>query len=198
MPMQRYCPGLIPDAPAISRGAALLFLLAAGLFLNVSVQAQTQGPAEPPGTPPAAAELPPPSTRPGFLDAVGRLFDQSKDAIDSQVRSTQESLGEIHNKATGAAKDAASAAGQAAGSVIALPGARIVTGRQLCPVAGNGAPDCQQGAAVLCRDKGFQNGGRSLDIATSQRCSVRSWLSSKGPKEGDCRIENYVTRAVCQ
>jgi hypothetical protein len=164
---------------------ALALVLAGCLLLVVSAHAQ--------GTPPAAGTEQPPTEaaplghQPGFLDALGRFFGQSKEAIDSQLKSSQETLGTIGNRA----KDAAGAAG----SVIALPGTRIVTGRQLCPVAANGAPDCQQGAVALCREKGLQ-GGRSLDIQTSQRCPIQSWI--QGPKDGECRTENHVTRAVCQ
>jgi hypothetical protein len=174
-------------------------LLAAGIVVALSLvsfaPAQTQAPATPQPAPPAT-QPPASGSGPGFLDAVGRLFGQSKEAIDSQFKSTHDTLGNLGSQATGAAKDAANAANQAAGSVIALPGTRIVTGKQLCPAAANGAPDCQQGAAALCREKGFPS-GRHLEIATSQRCSIRSWIASKG-KEGDCRVENYVTRAICQ
>ncbi len=81
---------------------------------------------------------------------------------NSQVRSTQETLGTLGNQA----KDAA-------GSVVAIPGTRVITGRQLCPPASNGAPDCQQGVEALCRAKGFQGGGRTLDVTSAQRCSAK-------------------------
>jgi hypothetical protein len=135
--------------------------------------------------PPAAAEAPP-GYRPGFLDALGRFFGDSKEALDSQVRGTQETLGTIGSQAR-----------DAAGNVIAIPGARVITGRQLCPAASNGAPDCQQGADALCRAKGFQ-GGRNLDITSGQRCPARVYLENRPPKEGECRMETYVTRAMCQ
>ncbi|MBX9774373.1 MAG: hypothetical protein K2Y71_08145 [Xanthobacteraceae bacterium] len=135
--------------------------------------------------PPAAAE-PPPSYRPGFIDALGRFLGGSKEAIDSQVRGTQETLGTIGSQAR-----------DAAGNVIAIPSARVITGRQLCPAASNGAPDCQQGADALCRAKGFQ-GGRNLDVTSAQRCPARVYLEARPPKEGECRTETYVTRAVCQ
>jgi hypothetical protein len=135
---------------------------------------------------PPAAEAPPPSTRPGFFDSVGRWFGDSKAAIDSQFRSTQETIGTFGNQA----KDAA-------GSVVAIPGTRIITGRQLCPSASNGAPDCQQGVDTLCRTKGFQS-GRTLEVASAHRCSVKGLISGRAQKEGPCPVETYVTRAVCQ
>ena len=137
-----------------------------------------------PGQPP---ETPSPGNRPGFLDALNRLFGDPKGALDSQMRSTQETLGSIGNQA----KDAA-------GSVVAIPGTRVITGRQLCPPASNGAPDCQQGVETLCRAKGFQGGGRTIDVTSAQRCPAKVWISGRGPNEGDCKLETYVTRAVCQ
>jgi hypothetical protein len=150
-------------------------------------QLQSIDPVQPPAlVEPPAANAPPPSHRPGFLDALGRFFGDSKEALDSQMRGTQDTLGTIGNQA----KDAA-------GSVIAIPGTRVITGRQLCPPSANGAPDCQQGADALCRAKGFQ-GGRNLDVTSAQRCPARVYLESRPPKEGECRMETYVTRAVCQ
>ncbi|MPZ38923.1 MAG: hypothetical protein GEU95_12825 [Rhizobiales bacterium] len=136
--------------------------------------------------PPAAEEGPSPGNRPGFLDALGRWLGDSKAAIDSQMKSTQETLGTLGSQA----RDAAS-------TVVAVPGSRIITGRQLCPPAANGAPDCEQGVEALCRAKGFQN-GRSLDVTSSQRCPAKVWMSGRPPVEGECRLETYVTRAVCQ
>jgi hypothetical protein len=143
-------------------------------------------PAPPAQVEPPAADTPPPSTRPGFFDAVGRWFGDSKAAVDSQFRSTQETLGTLG----GQAKDAA-------GSVAAIPGTRVITGRQLCPPASNGAPDCQQGVDALCRTKGFQ-GGRTLDVTSAHRCSAKNLIAGRASKEGPCRLETYVTRAVCQ
>jgi hypothetical protein len=133
-----------------------------------------------------AANAPPPSSRPGFIDALGRFLGDSKEALESQVRGTQEALGTI-----------GSTARDAAGNVIAIPGTRVITGRQLCPAASNGAPDCQQGADALCRAKGFQ-GGRNLDVTSAQRCPARVYLENRPPKDGECRTETFVTRAVCQ
>lgn len=194
----------------VARARVAAMVLANGLPLAVlavvAAQAQdgrqvpsqpTLQSVQPAGEPPATESVPPAGRPGGFLEALGRFIGQSKEAIDSQIKNTQETLGTIGTQATGVAKDATNAAKDAASNVIALPGTRIVTGRQLCPLATNGAPDCQQGAAALCRDKGYQ-GGRLLDIQTSQRCSARSWLQKGGPKEGDCRTENFVTRAVCQ
>ncbi|HZO46462.1 MAG TPA: hypothetical protein VFB68_11245 [Xanthobacteraceae bacterium] len=145
---------------------------------------------QPQAEPPVEAE-PVPSYRPGFLDALGRWFGDPKAALDSQVRSTQEALGGTLGTLGGQARDAA-------GNVIALPGTRVITGRQLCPPASNGAPDCEQGVEALCRAKGFQGGGRTIDVTSAQRCPARVYLENRAPKQGECRTETYVTRAVCQ
>lgn len=167
--------------------------LACGLMV-ASAQAQQQ-PSQQGGAvplPPAQVQAPappeaaPPSQRPGFLDALGRWLGDSKEAIDSQMRNTQEALGTIGSQA----KDAA-------GSVTAIPGTRIITGRQLCPPAPNGAPDCQQGVEALCRNRGFQT-GRTLEVASGTRCSAKNLLTGRVSKESICPTETYVTRAVCQ
>lgn len=73
----------------------------------------------------------------------------------------------------------------------------VVTGRARCPVAANGAPDCQAAADLLCRDKGFKD-GRTADVEAAQVCSPRALLSGRTDEPGACRMENYVTRAMCQ
>lgn len=189
---------------AMTRRARLAIASLACCLIAASAQAQQQAqqppqrefrgggvahaptPTPPAPVEPPAAAAPPPSSRPGFLDALGRWFGDSRATIDSGVRSTQETLGTLG----GQAKDAA-------GSVVAIPGTRVITGRQLCPPAANGAPDCQQGVDALCRGKGFQ-GGRTLDVTSAQRCPARVYLENRPPKEGECRTETFVTRAVCQ
>lgn len=154
-----------------------------------SIEPQAQPEVPPPAEQPPAEQAPP-SHRPGFFDALGRWFGDSRAVIDSQVKTTQDAIGAIGSRATDAAKDAA-------GTVVAVPGTRIVSGRQVCPPAPNGAPDCQQGVEALCRTKGFQ-AGRTLDISSAQRCPAKVWMSGRAPKEGECRLETYVVRAVCQ
>ncbi len=113
------------------------------------------------------------------------------------LKSPQEVLGTIGSQATGAVKDAAGAAQQATGVIVGLPGTRIVTGRQRCPLAANGAPDCIPAAQALCRANGFE-GGRGVDINSAQKCPATVWLSGRIPAEGECPTETFVTRAVCQ
>ncbi|MCC6890945.1 MAG: hypothetical protein IT536_20650 [Hyphomicrobiales bacterium] len=187
-----------PDRRGARYGVAVARAVAFGLCvgaLALSVPGAAQQPLPPQqvpdapsseGEPPTAAPDAPASFRPGFLNALGRLFGDSKSTVDSQIKSTQETLGTFGSQAR-----------DAAGAVTAVPGTRIVTGRQLCPAAANGAPDCHQGVEALCRSKGFQS-GRSLEVSSSQRCPARVWIAGRQPKEGECRMETYVTRALCQ
>src|SRR5205814_9694209 len=83
------------------------------------------------------------------------------------------------------------------GAVAGLPNARMVTAQERCPVAPNGAPDCQTAATSLCRGKGFQV-GKIVDTKTEQKCSGRFLLEGRSPNSSDCASEIFVTRAVCQ
>ena len=78
-----------------------------------------------------------------------------------------------------------------------LPKTKIVSGRERCETAANGAPDCQGAIEALCRGKGLAAGG-SLDIQSVQKCPARVWISGAQPKAGECRMESYVQRAFCQ
>lgn len=184
--------GTDPDSAMMRRMRLAIASLACCLTI-ASAQAQQQPPQQGGAVPPAQVQAPvppeaaPPSNRPGFLSTLGRWLGDSKEAIDSQMRNTRETLGTIGSQA----KDAA-------GSVTAIPGTRVITGRQLCPPAANGAPDCQQGVDALCRNRGFQGGGRTLEVASGHRCSVKSLISGRATKEAPCPVETYVTRAVCQ
>jgi hypothetical protein len=135
--------------------------------------------------------------QPGFLDALGRWLGDSKAKIDEQLKTTQDAIGGLGTQATGAAKDAAGAAQQATGALIGLPAGRVVNGRERCPVAANGAPDCTPAANALCRTKGFGS-GRGLDINASQKCPAHIWWSGRSPTEAECTAETFVLRAVCQ
>ncbi len=168
-----------------------------GLAISARAQPATQEATEAPQIESPAAPTPAPGYRPGFLDMLGRWFGGSTDAIGSGIKSTGETIGALGSQAAGAAKGAAGIAQDAAGTVVALPGTRIITGRHVCPLAPNGAPDCALGVEAMCRGQGF-TGGRHLDIATSQRCSTKGWLSRGTKKDSECRVETFVTRAVCQ
>lgn len=179
-----------------------------GLFMAFPVGAQeaAQQPANEPVVPPPAEQAPNPSFRPGFIDALGRWIGDSKAALGSQLRTTQDAIGGVGSQATGVVKDAADAAQQATGALVrlpspealvTLPGTRVITGRARCGAAANGAPDCGPAATVLCQAKGFKS-GRGVEVSTGKSCSTRTWLTRRNPGDGPCAVETYVTRAVCQ
>jgi hypothetical protein len=183
---------------ALPGAGAWLIALACALSMSFAAvaQEQAQPPSGPAAAPPAEQESLPPF-RPGFLEALGRWLGDSKAVVDSQIKSTQETIGGIGSQASDAAKDALGVARDAAGAVAGLPNARIVSGRERCEQAPNGAPDCRPAVGTLCRGKGFAS-GKSLDISSAQKCPAWVWLSGRKPAEGDCSVETFVTRAVCQ
>jgi hypothetical protein len=73
----------------------------------------------------------------------------------------------------------------------------MVKGRAACLVAANGAPDCKAGADKLCQSKGYKE-GKSLDTDAAEKCSPKVFIPGRQRELGDCKTENYVTRALCQ
>ncbi len=131
-----------------------------------------------------------PANQPGFLDAVSRWFQDSAANLNSSLKGTQENLNTLGDQATGAAKDIAD-------SVSRLPNTRVVTARERCVLASNGAPDCRAAAEAVCKANGLPT-GKSLDIQTSEDCPVQVWLSGRAPKPGECKTLTFVTKAICQ
>jgi hypothetical protein len=156
----------------------------------VSLQADaTQAPAPPEPAAPQSSEpgspAAPRAENPGLFNEIGKLLANPpsifppfptlkgpKEAIDS------------------GAKDAADGL-----SRLATP--LIVRGRMACPVAANGAADCKAASDRLCQTKGFKE-GKSLDTDSAQSCSAAALLSGGNRVPGNCRTDNYVTRALCQ
>ncbi len=165
-----------------------------------------QGPTvQAPTAQPLSAEPPNSNHQPGFIDAFGRFIGESASKLNSRLKSTNETLGNLGSQTSGAAKDAAQGAAQAAvgtakgaaGVIIGLPSQHIVTSRERCAAAANGAPDCRSAADGACRAKGFA-AGKSLDTQSAQKCPAWVWLSGRLPADGDCQLETFVTRVVCQ
>jgi hypothetical protein len=168
-------------------------LCAAGLGLLLTQAAPGQEPQPAPDN--AATQTRPRTSEPNLLHALGRWFDESLANIG--LNDAQGPLGNMGARTGEAARDATDAAIGAAEVVVRLPVTRVVAGRQRCDLAGNGAPDCQAAAAVVCRSKGFWS-GRSVDIESAQKCPAQVWLSRRSPAPGECTLETYVTRAICQ
>lgn len=180
-------------------------MLFAGSLLLISASAEQRRDSDLYGDRTPRAELPPrslppqkgspvdlePETAPAptanyskFMDALSRWLSVSRTPFEFQ-KNSQELLSTMNKTAK-----------EAASSVVTIPVARLITGRQLCPTASNGAPDCLKGANALCRANGFES-GRSVDVTSTQRCPSRVWISGYSPREGDCRMDTFVIQAMC-
>ena len=143
-----------------------------------------------PPEPRQEAATPAPSSQPGFIATLGRWFEAGAAKFKSDMQGAQENLDRFGKEARDVAKDATT-------GLIALPNTRVLTGRERCVTAQNGAPDCLAAANNLCRGKGFQT-GKLLDTQSEQKCPARMLLSGRSPNDIDCPPETFVTRAVCQ
>ena len=153
--------------------------------LGLQSPAQQSVPAEPE---PQQIEPParPHDENPGLINEIGKLFEKSKLLLPS-LKSPGETMDDFNARAKGAGESL---------SNIAKPSI-MVSGRAACLVAANGAPDCKAGADRLCQSKGYKD-GKSLDTDAAEKCSPKVYLPGRKREPGDCKTENYVTRALCQ
>jgi hypothetical protein len=136
---------------------------------------------------PAPSPSPPePEGNPGLFNEIGRMFDKLP-----TLKATQETIEDLNARAKGAARDASESL-----SHLAKPSS-MVSGRMMCPVSTNGAPDCKLGADNLCQAKGYKE-GKSLNTDSAETCSARVLIPGRTRKSGDCRTDNFVTSALCQ
>ncbi|NOJ40191.1 hypothetical protein HCN58_11370 [Bradyrhizobium sp. WSM 1791] len=123
---------------------------------------------------------------PGLINEIGKLFEKSKSLLPP-LKSPSETFEDFNAGAKSAGESL---------SDIARP-SLMVSGRAACLVAANGAPDCKAGADRLCQSKGYKE-GKSLDTDAAEKCSPKVYLPGRKREPGDCKTENYVTRALCQ
>jgi hypothetical protein len=180
-----------------------VWLAVAGAASAQSETAPTQQPVAPlaePGAPPTGAQPPspgqgaqqgtPPAFASGLVDKLGDLIKGSVDGIKGSVDSlsstvkggTQQTIQDI-NQGT-------------VDTLSKLPVTGFATGHALCTRDNTGAPDCRIASDQLCQAKGYK-AGRGLDVETAENCNPRIFLPGYQRKEGDCRTDNYVTRAAC-
>ena len=156
-----------------------------GPSLGMQSPAQQSVPAQP-----APQQIePPPSPReenPGLINEIGKLFEKSKSLLPP-LKGPGETMDDLNARAKSAGESL---------SNIAKP-SMMVSGRAACLVAANGAPDCKVGADRLCQSKGYKE-GKSLDTDAAEKCSPIVYLPGRKREPGDCKTENYVTRALCQ
>jgi hypothetical protein len=142
-----------------------------------------QAPVEPQAVPdqPAPAAAPAPQENPGLLNEIGKMFGKLP-----SLKTPGETIDDLNARA----KDAGDALSR-------LTTSQMVTGRMLCPVSANGAPDCKSASDKLCQTKGFKE-GKSLLADSAESCSAKVLIPGRSRKPGDCRTDTYVTRALCQ
>jgi hypothetical protein len=160
-------------------------------------QAQGQAPNQA-GAPAAnqASALPASSDeKRGFLNGLGQWWDDSIANFNAKMKEQQVKLEEFNKQQSEAAKDATQAMKNAAGAMFTP--AKVIEIQQLCPVAGNGAPDCATAATNVCKAKGFSD-GRPIDIRTAERCKASLWVSGQNPTIADCPVETVLLRVACQ
>jgi hypothetical protein len=164
-----------------------VWLLAIGLVCpQPAAWSQTvQVPQQSSPAPQAVPEQEGAPNRPGLVDQIGKFFQDSPLGLPP-LKTPQQTLEDFNARA----KDATD-------NLSRLSGRRVVAGRVKCPVAANGAPDCKSAADKLCIEKGFKE-GQSVDSDSAERCSASVLLSGKKVEPDDCRVENFVIRALCQ
>jgi hypothetical protein len=159
---------------------------------------------------PGSAAAPPPQAGegkagrdPGVFETIGRWFDQGARNIQDHWRGTKAPVDDLNDRAAANAKDMSDraeemrkGAAEAVEAVAKLPGTRVMSGRERCTVAPNGAPDCVAAAEALCRKHGFSS-GKSVDFTSAEECSPRAVLSGR-VTEADCSTVTFISRAMCQ
>ena len=165
-------------------------------------------------TPPPAA----PPEKPGVFESIGRWFDNGASSFRDHLHGAKRKMDEFGDDAAANNKsisDRAAKVGQGAadvgkgaadatisamdatknamGAVAKLPAARMMSGRERCIAAPNGAPDCVSAAEALCRKHGFTS-GKSMDFTSAEECPVRTLLG----QSDDCRTVTFISRAMCQ
>jgi len=143
------------------------------------------------------ATKPAPPEPQGFFGTIGRWWNQAADNFNAGITGTRDKFKNLSQEAGVAARATVDNAKSAADAVARLPGARIVRGHEKCKIAPNGAPDCVAATVALCKSKGFENGGSSLDMTTADVCPAQVYLSGRSAGEG-CHTETFVSRALCQ
>jgi hypothetical protein len=157
-------------------------------------------PALPPQPPPVGAPATAPGEKHGFLDGFGQWWDQSIADFKSKMKDQQTKLDELNKQSADAAKDAATATGQAmkdaADAMVHV--SHVIEIQETCPIAGNGAADCATAATNVCKGKGYAT-GQPLDVRTAEKCAASLWVSGQqAPTPADCPVETTLLRVACQ
>lgn len=178
-------------------------LIAGSLALMPGASAQDASP------PPAQAPAPPAErpSNPGLFEAIGRWFDRGTSTFRDHLRSAKERMDDLNDRAAANTKNmgdraaevgrgAADATKDAVDAMVKLPTTRVMSGRERCVSAPNGAPDCTVAAEALCRKHGYSS-GKTIDFTSAEECPPRALLSGR-PAEAECRTVTFISRAMCQ
>ena len=171
----------------------------------------------PDGPPPAAGivepppAVPEPAHKPGLFDAIGRWVEKGTSTFSQHLSGAKRSMDDLGDKAAAnskevgdqaakvgqgaadAGKSAVDATKNAVDAVAKLPVARVMSGRERCAVAPNGAPDCLTAAETLCRKNGFST-GKSMDFTSAEECPIKVLAG----QSGECTTVTFISRAMCQ
>ena len=134
---------------------------------------------------------------PNVFDRIARWFDRSFSDFDAGLKETFAGFEQFGDRTGDAVKDAAGNVAESAESLAALPNIRIVSIRQRCEPAANGAPDCRRAAEAACRSRGYAT-GKSLQTQSGRICALPTLLSHLASKPRECRTETHVLRSICQ
>jgi hypothetical protein len=192
--LDRLAPNFERTRPHLTTAAIVLSMLTVTSSVTLAQAAPPaslglQSPVQQPlPAPPQQSEPPAAPAReenPGLINEIGKLFEKSK-SILPPLKSPGETLDDLNARVKDAGENL---------SKLARP-STIVTGRAACVMSANGAPDCKAGADKLCQSKGFKE-GKSLDTDAAEKCSPVVYLPGHKRNPGDCKTENFVTRALC-
>jgi len=162
--------------------------------------AMAQGASPPPPAPPA-------EHKPGVFESIGRWFDQGASSFREHLQGAKRKMDDLgdeaasnsrgfNDKAAEAGKNAADATKGAVDAMTKLSTARVMTGRERCVVAPNGAPDCLAAAEQLCKKHGYAT-GKSMDFTSAEECPAKVYLG--GATTGaECQTVTFISRAMCQ
>jgi hypothetical protein len=148
-------------------------------------QAAPVAPAPAQNEPAPPTEAPAREENPGLINEIGKMFGKLP-----TLKSPSETIDDLNSRA----KDAAKGAGD---TLSRMTTSSMVTGRMMCPISANGAPDCKTASDKLCQTKGFKE-GKSLLTDSAETCSAKVLIPGRTRKSDDCHTDTYVTRALCQ
>lgn len=150
----------------------------------------------PPGAPASSSS----ADKKGF--DLGQWWNDSVANFKAKMQEQQSKLDDFNKQSAAAAKDAATATGDAmknaADAMVHLSTSKVIEVQETCPLAGNGAADCATAATNACKGKGF-NTGQPLDVRTAEKCNASLWVSGQPPSTAaNCPEETVVLRVACQ